>query len=482
MMRSLFSGVSGLKNHQTRMDVIGNNIANVNTTGYKSSRVTFTDTLQQTLSGASAPTDNVGGTNPKQIGLGSAVGSIDMIMTDGSVQSTGKNTDLCLSGNGFFIVNGPNGTFYTRDGAFEFDKEGNYVLPGSGLYVQGWTADASGAINTQAGIGKITIPAGKSMEATATKTVNYSNNLDSAGATIESIMKDGVAVSQADASEDHPVTLKMSDGTVYTMTTGSFKTGQSLPVATTISVYDSLGNMHNIPVYFTKTNVDVVVKPAVPPATEDTYGNKWLVTLNPDAGAVSPSGTATIKEADGSTTTINMAAVTLAFDSNGKFVSGDGRPTLTLTNGATTNQSVQVNLTGLTQYSGSNTISNSADGNEMGTLKSIAIDSAGVITGTYTNGINRQEGQVAIAQFTNAAGLTKTGSSLYTISNNSGDANVKTASDLGVTITPSALEMSNVDIANEFSDMIITQRGFQSNSKIITVSDEMLETLVNMKR
>lgn len=475
MMRSLFSGVSGLKNHQTRMDVIGNNIANVNTTGYKSSRVTFTDTLQQTLSGASAPTDNVGGTNPKQIGLGSAVGSIDMIMTDGSVQSTGKNTDLCLSGNGFFIVNGPNGTFYTRDGAFEFDKEGNYVLPGSGLYVQGWTADASGAINTQTAIGKITIPAGKSMEATATKTVNYSNNLDSAGATIESITRDGAATDPAEASPEHPVTLKMSDGTVYTMTTGTYKTKQSLPVATTISVYDSLGNMHNIPVYFTKTEVNTDLSTGV-------KGNKWSVTLNPDAGAASPSDTAIIKEADGSTTTITMPAVTLEFDSNGKFVSGNGLPTLTLTNGATTGQSVQVNLTGLTQYSGSNTIANSADGNEMGTLKSIAIDSAGVITGTYTNGINRQEGQVAIAQFTNSAGLTKTGSSLYSISNNSGEANVKTATDLGVTITPSALEMSNVDIANEFSDMIITQRGFQSNSKIITVSDEMLETLVNMKR
>lgn len=485
MMRSLFSGVSGLKNHQTRMDVIGNNIANVNTTGYKSSRVTFTDTLQQTLSGASAPTDNVGGTNPKQIGLGSAVGSIDMIMTDGSVQSTGKNTDLCLSGNGFFIVNGPNGTFYTRDGAFEFDKKGNYVLPGSGLYVQGWTADASGAINTQTAIDKITIPAGKSMEATATKNVNYTNNLDSAGATIESITQGGTATDPATATETDPVTLKMSDGTVYTMTTGTFKTKQSLPVATTISVYDSLGNMHNIPVYFTKAEVNVDLSTGV-------KGNKWLVTLNPDAGAAgSPLDPTTITgiknyseidEADGSTTTITMDPVILEFDSNGKFVSGNGLPTLTLTNGATTGQSVQVNLTGLTQYSGSNTIANSADGNEMGTLKSIAIDSAGVITGTYTNGINRQEGQVAIAQFTNSAGLTKTGSSLYSISNNSGEANVKTATDLGVTITPSALEMSNVDIANEFSDMIITQRGFQSNSKIITVSDEMLETLVNMKR
>ena len=174
MMRSLFSGVSGLKSHQTRMDVIGNNIANVNTTGFKSSRTTFADTLSQTLSGAGAPQkDNgqaiLGGTNPKQIGLGTGVASIDMLFTDGSVQSTGKNTDLCLSGNGLFIVAKPGKDgkpikYYTRDGAFEFDAEGNYVLPGSGLYVQGWMA-TNGSLNTKGATGNIKIPSGKSMEA-----------------------------------------------------------------------------------------------------------------------------------------------------------------------------------------------------------------------------------------------------------------------------------------------------------------------------
>src|SRR5574344_1260594 len=147
MMRSLFSGVSGLKSHQTRMDTIGNNIANVNTTGFKSSRTTFADTLSQTLTGASAPSDNLGGTNPKQIGLGTGVASIDTIFTDGSPQSTGKNTDLCLSGNGLFVVKQGGQTYYTRNGAFAFDAEGNYVLPGSGLYVQGWTA-TDGSLNT----------------------------------------------------------------------------------------------------------------------------------------------------------------------------------------------------------------------------------------------------------------------------------------------------------------------------------------------
>ena len=165
MMRSLYSGVSGLKNHQTRMDVVGNNISNVNTTGFKSSRVTFSDTLSQTLSGASAPTDNTGGTNPKQIGLGSSVSSIDTLFTDGSVQNTGKNTDLCLSGNGLFVVKpsiDSDELYYTRNGAFEFDAKGNFVMPGSGMFVGGWMAE-NGVIKntTESNMGVINIPAGK---------------------------------------------------------------------------------------------------------------------------------------------------------------------------------------------------------------------------------------------------------------------------------------------------------------------------------
>ena len=182
MMRSLFSGVSGLKNHQTRMDVIGNNISNVNTTGFKSSRVNFTDMLSQTLSGASTPQDTVGGTNPKQIGLGSSVGAIDMLFTNGSVQSTGLNTDLALSStNALFILDrsGSGNLVYTRNGDFQFDANGNYVQAGNGYFVQGWMAE-NGKIDTGKDVGVITIPSGKQMEAKATTKVNFSNNLDAA--------------------------------------------------------------------------------------------------------------------------------------------------------------------------------------------------------------------------------------------------------------------------------------------------------------
>ena len=529
MMRSLFSGVSGLKSHQTRMDTIGNNIANVNTTGFKSSRTTFADTLSQTLTGASAPQDNLGGTNPKQIGLGVGVASIDLLFTDGSVQSTGKNTDLCLSGNGLFVVKQGEQTYYTRDGAFSFDAEGNYVLPSSGLFVQGWMG-SEGVINTTGATTNIKIAAGKTMEAKATSQATYANNLnasaltitklsggssvqsaratptnqvtinysytDNSGATpttktgsatvssgsykagqsyaIGSIIGEitGVTGGEAEtaykASSTSPVTVTMSDGTQATYSSGTYTVKHSMPVTTTISVYDSLGTSHNIPVLFEKDGED----------------NEWTMSL----------GSSSIKESDGSVTEVALTGGPAVFTSEGKFSSGSATLLLNYSNtntnttnadgsnGAKDAQSVTLNMSQLTQYAGSSTINATPNGNAAGTLSSVSVDSSGIITGTYTNGVKQQEAQVAVAQFTNASGLTKTGNSLYQESNNSGVANVKTAADLGVTITPSALEMSNVDIANEFSDMIITQRGFQSNSKIITVGDEMLETVINMKR
>ncbi len=464
MMRSLFSGVSGLKNHQTRMDVVGNNISNVNTTGFKSSRANFTDMLSQTLNGASAPTDNIGGTNPKQIGLGSSVSSIDLLFTNGSVQSTGKNTDLALSGNGLFVVSDGNQRYYTRNGDFEFDADGNYVQAGNGLHVMGWMAK-DGNLTTSGEVVPIRVPAGKPMEAKASTQATYTNNLNSEVPTITSLTPSSGTPPTATATPANPVTVKMSDGTTYTMTNGKYTVGHSLPLTTTLTVYDALGSKHDITLYFTKTK------------TDSTNGNEWTVSVDPNGTA-----NTTIREKDGSTTTVNLTPATLKFTTDGKFNSGAGTINLTLTNGATGSQTVAVGLSSLTQYAGSNTISGKANGYAAGTLESVSIDKTGVLTGTYTNGVKQTEGQVAIAQFNNASGLTKNGDSLYQESNNSGVANIKTAGDLGCKITPSALEMSNVDIANEFTDMIVTQRGFQSNSKTITVSDEMLETLINLKR
>ena len=625
MMRSLFSGVSGLKNHQTRMDVIGNNISNVNTTGFKSSRVNFTDILSQNLQGASAPNGNMGGTNPKQIGLGSAVGAVDLLFTNGSVQSTGVNTDLALSSsNALFILNTGSGTAYTRNGDFQFDAEGNYVQAGNGYFVQGWMAN-NGTIDTGSQVTNITIPSGKSMPPAASTMAVYSNNLNAEVPTIVSItggkvLEEGTTIytkksegsltgtteyplkvsaggstfevpegtysveqnftigkdctqttgtmtgtteypvaitagatggftrtsgsysidgnfktttnddvmkanstypvtvfyddggtekqttvdsgsykvggkitvsgteyditglqakivnlsstitqleqkyaKKVSASADDPATIKMSDGSSIIQTSGVYTVEHSLPIVTTLAVYDTLGSVHDLPVYFTLTD-----------ASEDT----WEVTLTNDG-----TNQTSWKEADGSMTTVTMDASTLDFDTNGVYSAGKGKPTITLTNGATTPQTIQLDFTQMTQYSSSSTIAGKADGNAAGVLSSISIDKTGTITGTYTNGMKQVEAQVALQRFTNPGGLTKVGESLYEDSNNAGrSGEPSTAATLGATITPAALEMSNVDIANEFTDMIITQRGFQGNSKIITVSDEMLETLINLKR
>lgn len=486
MMRSLYSGVSGLKNHQTRMDVVGNNISNVNTTGFKSSRVTFSDTLSQTLSGASAPTENRGGTNPKQIGLGSATSAIDTLFTDGSVQSTGVNTDLCLSGNGLFIVKDGNLSYYTRNGNFKFDKEGYYVNS-DGLKVQGWSATTPGeTISTNGQPSEICIPAGKTMAASATSKATFSSNLNAAEPMIKSITittadgktetinTDGKTFKVGEnytiggtASTIASLTLNMTDGTNTTETEGSFTVGYSKPKTTIATVYDSLGNSHNVVIYMTKTGAD-------------NTGSTWRMSL----ADVKTDGTstATLKDSNGKDINLAMPKTEVKFNVNGGYDNGSGTTTLTLTNGAVGTQTVALDFTALTQYAGSSTAFATTDGNAAGTLKSVSIDSNGVITGTYTNGLNVQEAQVAIAQFNNASGLTKTGNSLYTESNNSGTPNIGTISDLGCTVTPSSLEMSNVDMASELTDMIVTQRGYQSNSKIITVSDELLETLINMKR
>ncbi len=487
MMRSLFSGVSGLKNHQTRMDVIGNNISNVNTTGFKSSRVNFTDILSQNLQGASSPNGNMGGTNPKQVGLGSAVGAVDLLFTNGSVQSTGVNTDLALSSsNALFILDTGSGTAYTRNGDFQFDADGNYVQAGNGYFVQGWMAN-NGTIDPGSQVTNITIPSGKSMPPKASEVAKYTNNLNAEVPTITKITyttTDGTNMTTytldtagaalpakidptaTDNTTPISATLTLSDGSTLTQTSGLYTVGYSTPIVTTLSVYDTLGSVHDVAVYFTLTN-----------AADDT----WQVALS--TTGENPS-TATWKEADGSTTVVSMPIVTLDFDTNGVYDTSTGsNAALTLTNGATTPQTVNLDFSQLTQYSSSSTIAGKADGNAAGTLSSISIDKTGTITGTYTNGMKQTEAQVALQRFTNPGGLTKVGESLYEDSNNAGKSGEpSTAATLGATITPSALEMSNVDVANEFTDMIITQRGFQSNSKIITTSDEMLETLINLKR
>ncbi|MBE8952108.1 MAG: flagellar hook-basal body complex protein [Quinella sp. 1Q7] len=554
MNRALFSGVSGLKVHQTRMDVIGNNISNVNTIGFKGSRTTFSDMLSQLQSGAAAPTTTRGGVNPRQIGLGVSVESIDLVFTDSSPQQTGRNTDLALSGNGLFVLKAGDQEYYTRNGGFTFDEQGYYVMPGNGLRVQGWNANADGIINTNGLAEDIVVPVNKTMEATSTTQIAYSGNFDK-----ETLMIAKITYTEASGGDDSLVTttatdtsgnsytssvnvdgtnvmaaqITLTDGSTVNVTSGYYEVGKSIPVTTLATVYDSLGGKHQVTLLLDKDNVTTTDPSAdarstarmtyttggvTYPVTYDgenytytdakgtvqdmneadvtfTYDNRWRVYIAPGEGVKGPADTSfansfTRTEADGSTIEGTMNGINyLYFNDRGQFVINENASkegaSITFTysdgNGASDQQST-IDFTGLTQYANSTTVFPTTDGNTAGTLQGISIDSNGIITGSYTNGLVRNEAQIAVAQFSNSSGLNKVGSTIYQKSNNSGEANIKTLADFGMTAVASALEMSNVDLATEFSEMIITQRGFQANSKVTTVSDEMLETVVNMKR
>ncbi|MBN2735444.1 MAG: flagellar hook protein FlgE [Spirochaetales bacterium] len=455
MMRSLYSGVSGLQNHQVRMDVIGNNISNVNTNGFKKGRVTFQDMLSQTMSGAAKPTDDVGGINPKQVGLGMNVNSIDTIHTQGALQTTGVMTDIALQGNGFFILSEGEKTFYTRNGAFGLDQDGYLVNPANGLKVQGWMSqvDEQGnvVINTAGNREDLIIPVGSKDPAFATTDVRLACNLDKNAPQIG--------------------------------TEGQWQTS--------FDVYDSFGRTHRLEVRFQKDaavanrwQATVVVDPQ---AAVDTNviadvgaanGTNNTFLLDFDNNGVLQS----VLDAQGDTLDTDALNVSVAFDvADADPDAGGGiyRQTFNLNLGT-----VGSPLDSITQYAENfSTKIREQNGYTMGYLETFKIDQSGVITGVYSNGANRALGQVALASFTNPGGLEKAGENNYVVSNNSGNAMVGTSGTEGRgKIIAGALEMSNVDLAEQFTDMIVTQRGFQANSKTITTSDQMLQELLTLKR
>lgn len=451
MMRSMFSGVSGLRAHQTRMDVIGNNVANVNTIGFKSGRVTFTEVFSQTLRGAGAPdaATGRGGTNPMQVGLGLGVGAVDTIMTRGSLQRTDNPTDLSIEGDGFFVVRGGNGdTFrFTRAGNFGMDKLGNLVA-GNGMNVYGWmqyttNPDGSYEFDTEKPIEAINLYSDvynknkRMIAAKATENAVFAGNLDSSKAAY------GTASKQATGIPDPP----------------QFK----VP----ITVYDSLGNDYKIDINFNKCYID---------GTAMT--TEWQYSISAPAGLTIdiPVGTNFIK-----------------FNQDGQLITNDTNfpaiNNVTLTpNAATTGTDpfiVKLDFSKLTMYSADSSVKpTNIDGYPTGNLVTFNIGSDGIITGIYSNGKQQPLGLVAMASFENPAGLQKVGENLYLPTTNSGDFKkaVKAGSEGVGMLSPGTLEMSNVDLSQEFTDMIITQRGFQANSRIITTSDEMLQELVNLKR
>ncbi len=462
MMRSLYAGVSGLQNHQTRMDVLGNNISNVNTTGFKKGRVTFQDMLSQTLSGAAKPTDEVGGVNPQQIGLGMMVSTIDTIHTQGALQSTGVTTDVALQGNGFYVLKVGEKRYYTRNGAFGLDKDGRLVNPANGMRVQGWMAQTVGGVtmvNNSAEIEDLIIPVGSKDPAAATTDVWFACNLDKRTPEIP------------------------AGATPQTVIEGTWQTQ--------FDVFDSFGRVHKLQSNFTRV-------PGV--------ANRWQVQVQVDpAAAVGTNTRVQIGAAANATNTFfvdfdNLGALTDVRDAQGTIVNAGNLqvqvsfdvPEATIPAGqAAVRQTFNLNIgqvgayrDAITQFAEtSSTKAIKQNGYTMGYLESFKIDQSGVITGVYTNGTNRTIGQIALATFPNQGGLEKAGENVYMMSNNSGDPNIGPSGIAGKgKVIAGTLEMSNVDLAEQFTDMIVTQRGFQANSRTITTSDQMLQEVLSLKR
>lgn len=515
MQRSLFTAISGLNNHQTKLDVIGNNIANVNTTAFKSGRVRFADILNQTLRGPSAPQDNRGGINPMQVGLGMQLAAIDNNHTQGNLQSTGRELDMAIQGSGFFIVGDGNQYFYTRDGSFSRGADGYLVNSANGLRVMGWMAGEDGIIDVTQPPGSINIPLGFQAEARATEQMIFGGNLNAAVKPLSAEVETLREGSETD-NEIRLISVENATGGTFTLSFGGETTepisylatadnvraaleglegigtgdvqvtggiggpwtveftgdlglmsiAEELTVGSTelvnsyqleMDIYDSLGSVHTIMVEFEKSGV-----------------NEWswqAFIKDGDALLGNGSGTIVFNEQGG-----------ISFGGQGIFTL-DPVPEGTSLEGADP-LNIMLDFSALSQLVGeTDALLRQQDGFPMGILDAFNIGSTGVITGAYSNGMITPLGQIALGRFENPEGLIKVGNNMFTASANSGDVFVGTPGTQGRgTIETSTLEMSNVNIAFEFTEIITTSRAFQANSRIITSSDELLQEVVNLKR
>lgn len=385
----MYSGISGLRAHQTKLDVVGNNIANVNTNGFKGSSVQFQDTLSQLQQAAAGPQAETGGTNPAQIGLGVKVAGVSTNFGQGSTQQTGRATDMMISGDGFFVTSLGGQQQYSRAGAFDLDAAGRLVAP-NGAVLQGWPA-VGGAVNAGGLVGDIVLSKETVTAAVATTSARVGGNLPSDAAAGTELVRD-------------------------------------------IQVFDATGTPRTLTLNFTRTAAG------------------WDVTGADGVG----NGNTSLEFTDGKLTTPG-----------------------TLTVGG-----IAVDLSTVSGYNGMNTLAIAGqDGRRAGTLESFSLGTDGTIIGSFSNGAREAVARVAVANFTNPGGLEKAGGSAYRATANSGEAVLGTAGTAGLgAISGGALEMSNVDLSQEFVDLITAQRGFQANSRVITTSDELLGEVVQLKR
>jgi len=415
-LTALFTGASGLQANSAALDVIGNNLANLNTTGYKTQRTLFKDLVYQTMNPGSAPTATSGGTNPAQNGFGVAVGTVDSLFSQGSVNPTGRSLDAAIQGSGFFVVSNGQSTAYSRAGSFGVDAAGFLVDPNTGFRVQRTGTVGQGSATTPGfqvpGINDIRVPFGAGAQGTPTSSVTLQGNISS-----------GLSIGQT--------------------------------ASTAIQVFDSQSSPQALSLTFTKTGVNTYDV-----ATSVSNGTATLpptsVTFDTSGLLVSPA-----------TVTVNVAGI----------------------NGAAA-QTVTVNLgtagqaTGLTQFGGASTAAAvTQDGSGSGTLASVSFDGNGQLIGQFSNGRTIPLAQLAIAGFNNEGGLLRTGQNYFSTGPASGEAIIGVAREGGRGgIQGASLEGSNVDVAIEFSRLIIAQRGFQVNARTVTAANETLQELANIIR
>ncbi len=544
MLKSLFSGVSGLRNHQMKMDVLGNNIANVNTVGYKGSRINFSEALNQTIANA-MPGRGTGSVNPMQVGLGMKTSAIENMFTQGGLETTGVITDLAIEGEGFFVLRSGENQLYSRAGQFYFNEDGQLVN-NKGLAIQGWMLN-EGNKNSELGAGNlndIVIDKNQVSQAQATQNVYLNGNLNAgletvaeiwelsesltsggsnataatdlnsldqtttplvagdtidisgtnpdgstvtatytytAGDTVQNLLdainsaytgatasvSDGKIVMTDDAAGESSTTIALSNGTGNTgsidlanfVNTTKGVTGKA---TTSVVVYDSLGASHNLVMEFTKT----------------ANNNEWQWEVVASGGeTITAGGTGTI-----------------TFDSAGNlssFVYDGGVNTLEIDPGNGANSmSIQLDVdgnekhSGLSQFESLSTLDvREQDGRATGELLGININRDGTITGSFSNGEIEELAKLALGRFANNGGLSDLGNGLYQKSIASGEEDIVNLQKGGSTsIVSGALEMSNVDLSSEFTEMITTQRGFQASAKVITTADQLLDELIRLKR
>lgn len=493
---ALYTGISGLDAYQQEINVISNNIANAGTTGFKSQRVTFDDAFYQTVSQASAPTANSGGTNGEQLGVGVQVGSIDTIYTQGGLQTTNVPTDVAINGDGFFILNNTGGTgtpVYTRNGAFSINTDGTLYDPGTGLAVQGFMANSAGVISSTGTPGVITLPVGLAQQATATG---------------------GAGAVKLGPTNDKNFDMTMGgslDETQYEAEATNPGTGATKTITTTI--YDSLGNAHQAKITFSPVAPNTVTNPGPPPVT----AGPLPATLDNTSGVAQNVGSRwsySISFTDGTTPTQSTGYI--FFDQNGQFINTSsqvnpatpatdvhtigsapsaldgnllsipattaGPPATGWPNGdGAIASAVGLDFSGMSSLSGSSTANVLAqNGFPPGVLSNISVGQDGTITGSFTNGQQKAIARVALATFQNEGGLQRVQGG-FQQTDSSGLAQVGTANQGRYgSMVGGSLEESNVNLADEFTNLISAQRAFEANSRSISTADQDQQDVVNL--